>query len=106
MYTPSHCRGGWQYISRGLLTKLNSECEVAAVLARGTAHTALRSATRELTHASLMKLATVPLIFVGQAGASNTFDSDIAVPLTILKFRRDDELDADYFGIPYLYKSG
>ncbi len=28
------------------------------------------------------------------------------VPLVALKMRRDDELDADYFGVQYLYKAG
>ncbi len=30
----------------------------------------------------------------------------MAAPLTLLKFRRQDESAADYFGIQYLYKSG
>jgi predicted Zn-dependent protease len=41
--------GGHQYITRGLLLRLESEGELASVLARGIAHTALRSATMELT---------------------------------------------------------
>jgi predicted Zn-dependent protease len=45
--------GGYQYISRGLLLRLHSEGELASVLARGIAHTALRSATREYTLANL-----------------------------------------------------
>ena len=33
-------------------------------------------------------------------------DINLAIPLTSLKMRRDDELDADYFGVQYLYKAG
>src|SRR5215469_13158960 len=37
--------GGYQYISRGLLLQMENEGELAAVIARGIAHTSLRSAT-------------------------------------------------------------
>lgn len=100
--------GGHQYISRGLLLQLENEGELAAVIARGVAHTALRSATGMATRTSLMNAMTVPVIFVGPGGpiGNNTSNEDISVPLTFLKFSREDESAADYFGIQYLYKSG
>ncbi len=91
--------GGYQYINRGLLLQLHGEAELASLLARGIAHTALRSATREATKGELMQVATVPLILT-PVGWSST------IPLTELKMRRQDELDADYFGVQYLYKAG
>jgi predicted Zn-dependent protease len=91
--------GGYQYINRGLLLQLHGEAELASLLARGIAHTALRSAAREATKGELMQLETVPLILT-PAGWSST------IPLTELKIRRQDELDADYFGVQYLYKAG
>jgi len=100
--------GGYQYISRGLLLQMENEGELAAVIARGIAHTSLRSATGLATRASLMKMMTVPLIFQGQDGPKGTSTSDngLSVPLTYLKYSRDDESAADYFGVQYLYKSG
>jgi beta-barrel assembly-enhancing protease len=62
--------GGYQYISRGLLLQMENEGELAAIIARGVAHTSLRSATRLATRASLLKAMTVPLIFVGSEGSS------------------------------------
>jgi predicted Zn-dependent protease len=53
-----------------------------------------------------MKAMTIPVIFEGQSPISNTSASGLAVPLTSLRFRRDEELDADYFGVQYLYKAG
>ena len=94
--------GGYQYISRGLLLQMENEGELAAAVARGIAHTSLRSATGLATRAGLTKMMTVPLLF----GANNTSGQDFSVPLTMIKFRRDDESAADYFGIQYLYKSG
>jgi predicted Zn-dependent protease len=97
--------GGYQYITRGLLMQVGEECELAGVLARGIAHTALRSAVNELTKENIARIATIPLIVVG-APSNNTSFSSSAVPLTVLKFKRDDEFDADYFGLQYFYKSG
>jgi predicted Zn-dependent protease len=95
--------GGYQYISRGLLVRLDNECELATVLARGVAHTALHTAMREATRTQLAEIASIPLIY----GPSPTPGSaGIGLPLTLLKFRRELELDADYFGVQYLYKSG
>jgi beta-barrel assembly-enhancing protease len=100
--------GGYQYISRGLLLQMENEGEVAAVIARGTAHTSLRSATGLSTRANLMKVMMVPLVFVRQDGAigNSTSDTDSSVALLSLKYARDDESAADYFGVQYLYKSG
>src|SRR6266436_8983237 len=91
--------GGYQYINRGLLLQLHGEAELASLLARGIAHTALRSATKAATKGELMQLATVPLILT-PVGWSST------IPLTELKMRWQDELDADYFEVQYLYKVG
>jgi predicted Zn-dependent protease len=94
--------GGYQYISRSLLLQMENEGELAATIARGIAHTSLRSATGLATRASLMEAMTVPLIF----GANSTSGQGFSVPLTLSKFSRDDESAADYFGVQYLYKSG
>jgi len=75
--------GGYQYIIRGLLLQLHGEAELASLMARGIAHTALRSATRAATKGELMQLATVPLILT-PVGWSST------IPLTELKMRRQD----------------
>jgi predicted Zn-dependent protease len=97
--------GGYQYLNRGLLFRLEGEGELASVLARGIAHTVLRSATREATKGQLTQLSTIPLILMGPPGSSSSGLS-LAIPLTQLKERRDEELDADYFGMQYLYKAG
>jgi predicted Zn-dependent protease len=55
--------GGYQYISRGLLLRIRNEGELASVLARGIAHTALHSAIREFSKEAIAKIATTPLIF-------------------------------------------
>ena len=94
--------GGFEYLNKGLLLKLNDEAELAGVIAHGIAHTALRHATREITQIELIGQVSVPWILLPAGWA----DSDLGIPLASLKFRRDAELDADFFGIQYVYKAG
>lgn len=93
--------GGHLYITRGLLVRLENEGELASVIARGLAHTALRSDTKIATQSEMMRRATIPVATAGNANSLAT-----AFPLIELKERRDSELDADFFGIQYVYKSG
>lgn len=97
--------GGYQYVSLGLLLRLESEAELASVLARGIAHTALHSATREMTREAMARIGSIPLIFVG-SGVPPVGKSANFLPLTLLSWRREDELDADYFGLQYVYRAG
>jgi predicted Zn-dependent protease len=93
--------GGHQYITRGLLVVIESEGELASALARGIAHTALRSGTKIATRVQMTQLSTIPVTTSGKGSAPN-----IGIPLVELKGRREAELDADYFGVQYLFKSG
>ena len=96
--------GGYQYLSRGLLLIVDDEAGLATVLARGIAHTALRSATMEQTKDNLVQVMTIPLVFLGNS--PQPVNASLAVPLTELKFEREAEIDADYFGLQYEYKAG
>jgi predicted Zn-dependent protease len=101
--------GGFLYVNTGLLLHAEGEAELAGVLARGIAHTALRSSTNEATKGELMQLATVPLILLGPggwAGYGNYEGMNLSIPVTYLKYRRDAERAADFFGLQYLYKTG
>jgi len=106
--------GGYLYVSTGLLLQLQSEGELAAVLARGIAHTALRSVTAILTRAALAGSTGTSLGIRGSpaipmampCGAAADALAPSTSPLLLLHFCRTYELDADYFGIQYLYKSG
>ena len=101
--------GGHIYINRGLLLQLQEEGELASLLARGIAHTALRSCSKLATESELTQVgAAAALVFVpyGWAGYGIYERMNLAIPLTELKFHRDGESDADYFAVQYVYKSG
>jgi beta-barrel assembly-enhancing protease len=94
--------GGYQYLTTGLLFKLESEGELASVLARGIAHTALRSSARIFIHGMLLQTARLPPALREAAFLCSSQSANFV----LLTVSREDELDADYFGIQYLYKAG
>jgi predicted Zn-dependent protease len=99
--------GGFLYVNTGLLLHTEGEAELAGVLARGIAHTALRSAT-EATKGELMD-AMIPMNIAipgGWAAYGNYEGLNLALPVYYLKYRRAAEFAADYFGLQYVYKTG
>ncbi len=98
--------GGYQYVSRGLLLQLAGDAELASVLARGIAHTALRSWTTLATKAGITDLAITPVTPVPAGSSSPNVAASKVVATQIALLRREDELDADYFGLQYVYKAG
>ena len=101
--------GGYQYVDRGLLLRVESEAELAGVLAHGIAHTAIRSGTKEATEADIARIATMPgdIFIAGErVGSPVSQRMSFPLPLMMLAVRREDELEADYFGLQYVYVTG
>lgn len=102
--------GGYQFISYGLLLKINSEAELAGVLAHGLAHTALRSATKRATKEEITQVSMIPaMIYMPDDWPGTSLQMagmNFMVPLTYIKEEREQELVADYFGLQYVYVTG
>jgi beta-barrel assembly-enhancing protease len=101
--------GGFFYVNSGLILAADNEAELAGVMAHEISHVVLRHATREMTRANYVSLSTIPLMFVinswGLYEAAN-LGMSLALPVTFMKFSRDFEAQADYFGLQYMYKAG
>jgi len=96
--------GGYLYLTRGLLLRIGNEGELASALARAIAHSALRSGLNLLVTA---RFGTVSLIFGQELTAHPTFrEGTVQRQADVLRVKRNQEFDADYFGLQYLYKSG
>lgn len=101
--------GGFFYVNSGLILRAQEESELAGVMAHEISHVTLRHGTCQATKGELMQLASIPaMIFIpySWAGYAMYQGLNLAVPLTFLKFSRDNEREADYFGIQYMYKAG
>ena len=99
--------GGFFYVNSGLILAVDDEAELAAVMSHEIAHVALRHWSRTQTRAQIANLATIPLIFVGGGiGYAARQVAGLGGMMTFLKFSRNFEAEADYFGLEYMYKAG
>jgi predicted Zn-dependent protease len=101
--------GGFFYVNSGLILRAQEESELAGVMAHEISHVIARHGTKQATKGEMMQLATIPLILLGPGGWAGygLYQAlNLAIPLSYLKFSRDDEREADYLGIQYMYKAG
>jgi predicted Zn-dependent protease len=99
--------GGYFYINSGLILAADNEAELAAVMAHEIAHVAARHATKNMTKSQIWGFASLALTAVGgPAGIIIHQVADIAVPMTFLKFGRNEEREADLLGLEYQYAAG
>lgn len=104
--------GGKVFITRALVEKMDNEAQLAAVLGHEVGHVTARHANEQIS-----KQVAAAGIAIGVAVAAGQSDNDLVkygVPavvgvgsgLFILKFGRDDELEADRLGMRYIADAG
>ncbi len=101
--------GGFFYVNSGLIMNCDEEAELAGVMAHEISHVIAHHAARQQTKMNYAQIASIPLIIMTQGsytGYGIYEASQLAIPLSFLKFSRMDEAEADYLGVQYMYKSG
>jgi len=95
--------GGFLYVDKGLIMEVDSEAELASLMAHEIAHVAARHATRFTTRKYAWNVLSIPIACLSGPAALGTRQIG---PLTLRKFSRDAELEADLLGIEYQYAAG
>ncbi len=100
--------GGFFYVNSGLILNADEEAELAGVMAHETAHVCAHHAMREMTRLNYAQIGMVPVMILvgGWTGYGIYEGSQLALPITFLKFSREFEAQADYLGVQYMYRAG
>ena len=96
-------------INRGLLTEMQSEAELAAVLGHEVVHAAARHSAQQMSKGMLLQ----GLVVATSVATSDSGYGDMAVggaavaaQLVSMKYGRDAELESDKYGMRYMSKAG
>jgi predicted Zn-dependent protease len=101
--------GGKIAINRGLLTELNSEAELAAVLGHEIVHAAARHSAQQMSRGMMTQglvLATTVAANDSGYGDLAAMGAGLAGQLTLSRYGRDAELESDKYGMRYMSKAG
>lgn len=105
--------GGYVYVNRGLLTFMNTEAQLAAVVAHEIGHITARHAAQQQARGALANaaatvggLVTAVATGSGYAGSQISEVASIWAQTSLSGFGRDMELEADSLGAEYLLEAG
>ncbi len=96
--------GGYVYITTGLLEKLNSEAQLAAILGHEIGHVVARDTMAALSRQKVMTAAMVAALLSSSGDAAR--GTSFVTGVLSLQYSRDDEKDADQVGLAYMIQAG
>jgi predicted Zn-dependent protease len=94
--------GGYIYVTRGILTHLNSEAELASVIGHEIGHVTARHTVSQISKSQLATLGLVAGMIVSPELARFGDLAQAGMQLMFLKFGRNDEQQADDLGLRYM----
>lgn len=101
--------GGKIAINRGLLTEINSEAELAAVLGHEAVHAAARHTAQQISRS---QIAQVGVVVTAVAASDSEYGNLYAGGASLLaqmglsRYGRSAELESDRYGMEYMAKAG
>jgi predicted Zn-dependent protease len=94
--------GGPVFVTRGILTHMNSEAQLVSVLGHEIGHITAKHSVRQLSRAQLAQIGLIGAIIVKPELATFGDLASQSLGLLFLKFGRDDETQADDLGFRYM----
>jgi beta-barrel assembly-enhancing protease len=105
--------GGKIAINRGLLTELNNEAELAAVLGHEIVHAAARHGAKAQERGTLLQVGMIAAqigLATSDVGASVANlaiqGAGVGAQMVQSKYGREQELEADHYGMTYMKRAG
>lgn len=98
--------GGYIFITRGLMTLLNSEAELAGVLGHEIGHVTARHSVSQMSRAQLAQLGLGLGMILSPEIAQFGDLAGSGLQLLFLKYGRDDERQSDELGFQYMLETG
>ncbi|HEU4523250.1 MAG TPA: M48 family metallopeptidase, partial [Thermoanaerobaculia bacterium] len=99
--------GGYIYITRGMMERMNSEDELAGVLGHEIAHVTARHAAQRISRAQLAQFGMLLGAVVAGPQAMQQYGqlAELAVTLLFQRYSRGQETQADIVGTGYMAES-
>ncbi len=97
--------GGYIFITKGMLRKLKSEAQLAAILAHETVHVVARDTSNAMSNQIGMTLLMVAAVSQEPTNASMAA-AGITQQIIALQYSRKDERQADLGGLGYMVAAG
>jgi beta-barrel assembly-enhancing protease len=99
--------GGFIYVNTGTIKAVDSEAELAFVIAHLIGHVAARHATENDSKANLLQIASIPaMIQTSGVGGAAIQQAPNTLPISMVRFFQEAVVEADFLGLQYLYKAG
>jgi len=106
---------GYVFVHSGLIIELDSEDQLAAILAHELVHVSQRHLAHNIERSKYMSVAALAGLVAGaligagtgsEAGQALSIGTMAGIQSAALKYSRDDEREADQLGVRYLSESG
>jgi len=98
--------GGFIFVTRGLMTDMNSEAELASVMGHEIGHVTARHSAQQITRQQIAQVGLVAGSLASSTFAQYAGAAVQGLQLLFLKFSREDESQADMLGFRYALRSG
>ena len=98
--------GGFIFVTRGILTHMNSEAELATVVGHEIGHVTARHSVQQMTRQQIAQIGLAAGAIASDKIAQNLGMISQGLGVLFLKYSRDDESQADGLGFRYALHNG